>query len=652
MKTKLNFLTILALLLMLVGGNVTAAHAEDLPVLEQLPNGMFHLPSDSGLWDAAVCTGGMMPCSGAEDVVVQVGTTLTISRIELWGFYFGDPYTYTDDFTVVIHQQDEFGGPGTAIYTENHVNSLRAPTGVILGDTTEEFLFTLTLATPQALEAGVYWIEIYNTGGTLTAEGEPENVFGWETGNADTLGLGAPGLAAWYTEWLFHPDFNLSLRLIGSITTPTTYSISGAVFNDENGNGIWDAEESGLDGAYVWVDPGCDGEPTWTVPVTQDGSYSVDGLPEGICFAISGGHDSPYTHTGWKETTPPVIFDPLSADQTGVIIGLQEYTLTFSPDTLPDGQLNQPYSQTITVSDGVTPYTFHVGSEGNLPGNGLDVSTDANAGSITISGTPTAADKYYLYLYVTDAKGIEQEVQRDFFIKTDPALTITSSLNPSLQGQEVTFSLGSIATVSGWPAPWGQVTFYADGAAISGCEGLWLEHNGDTGDVAPNPITCTTSSLAVGSHTITASLTIVYGPYNDSTATLAGGQTVNGSEPQYQSAGFGAPLDLGNVLNTAKAGQMIPLKWRLLDASGNPVLNLDPASVTLTVNSYACQAGVPTDAIETYAAGTSALQNLGDGYYQLNWKTDKTWVNSCKQITLKIGDWSGDGFTALFQFKK
>jgi len=43
---------------------------------------------------------------------------------------------------------------------------------------------------------------------------------------------------------------------------------------------------------------------------------------------------------------------------------------------------------------------------------------------------------------------------------------------------------------------------------------------------------------------------------------------------------------------------------------------------------------------------------LGDGYYQLNWKTDKTWANSCKQITLKIGDWLGDGFTALFQFKK
>jgi hypothetical protein len=47
-----------------------------------------------------------------------------------------------------------------------------------------------------------------------------------------------------------------------------------------------------------------------------------------------------------------------------------------------------------------------------------------------------------------------------------------------------------------------------------------------------------------------------------------------------------------------------------------------------------------------------ALQNLGDCYYQLNWKTDKASVDTCKKITLKIGAWTGDGFNALFQFKK
>jgi hypothetical protein len=97
---------------------------------------------------------------------------------------------------------------------------------------------------------------------------------------------------------------------------------------------------------------------------------------------------------------------------------------------------------------------------------------------------------------------------------------------------------------------------------------------------------------------------------------------------------------------------MISLKWRLLDASGNPVTALDPASVTLTISSYACPTGAATDAIETYASGTSLLQNLGDGYYQWNWKTLSSYSGSCKKLTLNIGSWSGDGFSALFWFKK
>jgi hypothetical protein len=90
----------------------------------------------------------------------------------------------------------------------------------------------------------------------------------------------------------------------------------------------------------------------------------------------------------------------------------------------------------------------------------------------------------------------------------------------------------------------------------------------------------------------------------------------------------------------------------VLDGNGNPVTNLAPSDVTLTVSAYACPAGATVDAIETYATGTTVLQNLGNGYYQLNWKTDRTWANSCKKLTLKIGAWTGDGFTALFQFKK
>ncbi|WP_152966201.1 hypothetical protein [Ornatilinea apprima] len=60
---------------------------------------------------------------------------------------------------------------------------------------------------------------------------------------------------------------------------------------------------------------------------------------------------------------------------------------------------------------------------------------------------------------------------------------------------------------------------------------------------------------------------------------------------------------------------MIPLKWRLLDGSGNPVTSLTSSAVTLTVSPHTCPSGVPVDTIETYTSGTTVLQNLGDGNY-------------------------------------
>jgi hypothetical protein len=112
--------------------------------------------------------------------------------------------------------------------------------------------------------------------------------------------------------------------------------------------------------------------------------------------------------------------------------------------------------------------------------------------------------------------------------------------------------------------------------------------------------------------------------------------------------GFFSPVDNPTVMNAAKAGQAIPLKWRLVDANDVPVTNLSSAS--LTVASLTCAAGTTTDAVEEYAAGSSGLQNLGDGYYQFNWKTPTSYASSCKTLRLDLGE--GSPHTALFQFKK
>lgn len=71
----------------------------------------------------------------------------------------------------------------------------------------------------------------------------------------------------------------------------------------------------------------------------------------------------------------------------------------------------------------------------------------------------------------------------------------------------------------------------------------------------------------------------------------------------FQFTGFTSPVDNPPVLNIARAGQTIPLKWRLTDANGNPITNL--TDVTATTTSLPCDAGTIGDSIEEYAASNA-----------------------------------------------
>ena len=122
---------------------------------------------------------------------------------------------------------------------------------------------------------------------------------------------------------------------------------------------------------------------------------------------------------------------------------------------------------------------------------------------------------------------------------------------------------------------------------------------------------------------------------------------------KYRFDGLYAPVDRPNTMNLSKAGQAIPLKWRLTDYADAPILNL--ASVTVRVSSIGCSLGTTTDQVEEYAPGSSGLQNLGDGYYQFNWKTPTSYASSCKTISLEFVSGTpsySEGPLAYFTFKK
>ena len=113
-------------------------------------------------------------------------------------------------------------------------------------------------------------------------------------------------------------------------------------------------------------------------------------------------------------------------------------------------------------------------------------------------------------------------------------------------------------------------------------------------------------------------------------------------------AGFSAPVDNQPVLNSTKAGRAVPLKWHVTNASNAPVTTLTTA--TVTVQNLNCGLSVTTDELEETFAGGSGLQNLGNGDYQLNWKTPSTYAGSCKTMVLDLD--GGVTVRADFRFAK
>ena len=110
--------------------------------------------------------------------------------------------------------------------------------------------------------------------------------------------------------------------------------------------------------------------------------------------------------------------------------------------------------------------------------------------------------------------------------------------------------------------------------------------------------------------------------------------------------GFTQPVDT-SVVNTARAGQTVPMRYRVTDSTGAPVS--DPASFA-GLKSHATSecAGLPSDAVENYT-NASGLQYLGDGYWQYNWKIPKSYSGQCRTLTIELAD--GGRHSVDFKFR-
>src|SRR5262245_40700826 len=95
--------------------------------------------------------------------------------------------------------------------------------------------------------------------------------------------------------------------------------------------------------------------------------------------------------------TAAVLLVCVAAPTRGALAGCP--TLTLSPSSLPGGALATAYSQTISATGGLPPYTYAVTAGGLPPGLSLA------SGTGVLSGSPAAIGNYSFTVTATDSSG-------------------------------------------------------------------------------------------------------------------------------------------------------------------------------------------------------------------------------------------------------
>jgi hypothetical protein len=114
----------------------------------------------------------------------------------------------------------------------------------------------------------------------------------------------------------------------------------------------------------------------------------------------------------------------------------------------------------------------------------------------------------------------------------------------------------------------------------------------------------------------------------------------------YSFTGFFPPVDNSPVVNKAKAGSAIPVKFSL---GGNHGLDIFAEGYPLS-SAGTCDQTASDIIEETVTAGGSSLQyDPAAQQYTYVWKTDKAWTGTCRQLVVGLND--GTTHTAWFNFK-
>ena len=343
-----------------------------------------------------------------------------------------------------------------------------------------------------------------------------------------------------------------------------------------------------------FVDPGATAFDTCAGSKAVTSSISGPGGATSVDTSVAGTYIVTYTATdGTHEST---------ATRT-VIVG------TFPADEVDqEGTANVPPTLTLNGDDQVT---LECGSAYTDPGATATVCGSPIQVTVTGAANPNAPGTYTV-TYSASANGFTTEVTRIVTVEDTVAPVITlNGANPMQVG------FGTVFTDPGATA--------SDGCAGNLTASIAVTGSVDTNTVGFYALTYSVSDLS--GHSDTKVRTVEVLPYNFT--------------------GFFAPIDNLPAFNEMKAGQAAPVKFSL---GGNQGLNIfaagSPSSIQINCNSS--DPIVPLE--ETETAGQSSLSyDSASDRYKYTWKTESSWKNTCRQLTLTLRD--GTVHVAKFKFK-
>jgi len=334
---------------------------------------------------------------------------------------------------------------------------------------------------------------------------------------------------------------------------------------------------------------------TYTVTIT--GAGGTNGLITNstiVTVMVTGGVASPTIATSLSNASP-VVGSPvtdsatISGGSTSGVTGTVTYNLFANAACTVPGS---PVS-TVTVTGGVVPNSRAVlfNSTGSFGFNAV-YSGDANNNRATSACEPLTVQK------------------------ASTTTIVASSVNPSVFGQSVIFTATVTVVSPGAGSPSGTVNFL-DGATMIG--------SGTLSSTAPFRATFTTSTLAVGAHSITAS--------------YAGNANFNGSTSAVltQTANkAGTSTSVASSLNPSTFGQSVTFTATVTvvaPGAGSPSGTVTFLDGTTTLGTGTLSSGTATFTTSALAVGSHSITASYGGDASFNGSTSAVLTQTVNPVT-------------------